>query len=177
VLRDTGKRDLYLDPVAYTTQQPWGSSADPDITDPDKSRNWPGKGRTTSSVSARSDKNPSSPASTSTRWKAGASCSITTASTGASANSRSPSTRDEESRAAQLLGHRLVGEEDERRAARRGTPLMGNDAFFRRWQLAAWVDVPGREYTWTDDAGKLNPSRTSATSSSARCPAEGRTSC
>jgi hypothetical protein len=39
----------------------------------------------------------------------------------------------------------------------RGKSLMGNDAFFRRWQLAAWVDVPGREYTWTDERGKLKP--------------------
>jgi hypothetical protein len=29
-----------------------------------------------------------------------------------------------------------------------GLLLFGNDAFFRRWQLAPWVDVAGREYTW-----------------------------
>jgi hypothetical protein len=28
--------------------------------------------------------------------------------------------------------------------------LMGNDAYFRRWCLAPWVDVPGREYTWVE---------------------------
>jgi hypothetical protein len=28
--------------------------------------------------------------------------------------------------------------------------LFGNDAYFRRWQLAPWVDVAGREYTWIE---------------------------
>jgi hypothetical protein len=34
--------------------------------------------------------------------------------------------------------------------------LMGNDAYFRRWCLAPWVDVPGREYTWIEK-GKFVP--------------------
>ena len=35
--------------------------------------------------------------------------------------------------------------------------LFGNDAFYRRWQLAPWVDVPGREYTWVGSDGKPTP--------------------
>lgn len=34
--------------------------------------------------------------------------------------------------------------------------LMGNDAFFRFWHLAPFVDIPGREYGWVQD-GRWSP--------------------
>src|SRR4051794_23723317 len=39
----------------------------------------------------------------------------------------------------------------------RGRMLMGNDAYFRRWQLAPLVDIPGREYTWITKDMKFDP--------------------
>lgn len=32
----------------------------------------------------------------------------------------------------------------------RGMLLMGNDAFYRYWFLAPYVDIPGREYAWSE---------------------------
>lgn len=42
------------------------------------------------------------------------------------------------------------------RLSAKGLLLMGNDAFFRHWYLAPFVDIPGREYTWITD-GRWTP--------------------
>jgi hypothetical protein len=157
VLCDNGQRDLYLDPVAYTSQQPWGSDADPTLTDPDKSRNWPGKGvyefdRAVSALKAGAsgvyvdsmegwgellDYDPD-------HWRV----------------SQYPLTFDPASKKVALLNFwgtvAWVKKMSDTLHAR-GQLLMGNDAFYRRWQLAAYVDVPGREYTWVNKEGTLTP--------------------
>jgi hypothetical protein len=157
VLRADETRDLYLDPVAYTSLQPWGCDADPDITDPDKSRNWPAKGayefgRALAAI------------------KAGASGVYVDSMEGWGElldydrdhwrTSQFPLTFDLASKKVALLnfwGTVAWVKKMSDTLHQRGQVLMGNDAFYRRWQMAAYVDVPGREYTWVDKEGKLTP--------------------
>src|SRR5688572_4302080 len=44
IITGDGRRDIYLPGVAYTLMRPWGSNADPGISDANSKRNWPGKG-------------------------------------------------------------------------------------------------------------------------------------
>ena len=157
VLRDNDQRDLYLDPVAYTSQQPWGSNADPDITDPDKVRNWPGKGAYEFDRAIG-------------KVKAGASGVYVDSMEGWGELldydhdhwrvSKYPLTFDPTTRKVALLnfwGTVAWVKKMSDALHEHGQLLMGNDAFYHRWQLAAYVDVPGREYTWVDKDGKLTP--------------------
>ena len=165
VVRDTGLRDLYLGDVPYTTQLPWGSNADPDITDPDKSRHWPGKGAFEFDRLAVILNNPKIAGVyvdsmegwgelldyDRDHWRV----------------TKYPLTFDPTTKKVALLNFwgTLAWVKKMSDALRHDTPkkgesppfLMGNDAFYRRWQLAPYVDVPGREYTWVDEKGNLTP--------------------
>ncbi len=168
VIRADGRRDLYLGGVAHTAQRPWGSNADPNICDADRSRNWPSKGKweidRLSAILGRRGK-PNEGAGgvggvdgvyvdsiegwgellnyNTDHWRV----------------SRYPLTFDPTTHRVALLNFwgtlEWVRQMSERSHAH-GLPLFANDAFYRRWQMAPYVDVPGREYTWVED-GKLKP--------------------
>jgi hypothetical protein len=164
VLRADGKRDLYLGGVAYTALRPWGNNCDPAIRDANKSRNWPGKGqyendRLEPLLGLRGDKpNPGvdgvyvdSMEGWGERldydhehWRV----------------TSFPLTFEPGTKKVALLnfwGTVAWVKRMSQTLHAHGMPLFGNDAFFRRWQLAAYVDVPGREYTWVGKDGKRTP--------------------
>lgn len=163
ILRDTGKRDIYLPGVAYTHQRPWGSSADPHIVDPDASRNWPSKAKyemdrleTFLGLRDKPDLGVDGVYVDSMEgwgeilnynrdhWRV----------------SRYPLTFDPVTKRPALLNFWGTVEFVKQMAEtsrKHGRVLFGNDAFFRRWQLAPHVDVPGREYTWVEKDGTFKP--------------------
>jgi hypothetical protein len=163
IIRADGRRDLYLPGVAYTHQRPWGSNADPAITDPDPARSWPGKGR------VELDR-----VSSLLGWDGSESIGVD----GVYVDSmegwgeildyntdhwritRYPLTFDPQTKRIALLNFWGTLEwirQASQRSREHGMLLFGNDAFFRRWQLAPYIDVPGREYTWIDKSGNLTP--------------------
>jgi hypothetical protein len=161
-IRHDGRREIYIDDVAYTPQRPWGSNADPNVTDPDGARNWPGKGRyemdRLESMLGWLDKPDVGVDGVYVdsmegwgevlnynrdHWRV----------------SKYPLTFDPRTKKPALLNFWGTVEFVKRIAEKsreRGMVLFGNDAFYRRWQLAPWVDVPGREYAWIED-GKFKP--------------------
>lgn len=161
ILRDTGKRDLYLDKVAYTTQAPWGSDANPDIPASDKG--WPSKGMYESGRLAEL-----------LGWKGQPNPGVdgvyvdSTEGWGTILNynrdhwrvTRHPLTFDPHTKkvaAWNFWGTYAFVADMAKRLRADGKLLMANDAYFRFWFPFPHIDVPGREYTWTDKAGNLAP--------------------
>jgi hypothetical protein len=158
VLRADDQRDLYLNPVAYTPLQPWGCNADPNITDPDPARHWASKGayefdRLSATLSRENVKGVYVDSMEgwgevgdydTEHWRV----------------TQFPLTFDPTTRHVALLNFwgtvAWVKKMSDTLHAQNKL-LMGNDAFYRRWQMAAYVDVPGREYTWVDRDGKPTP--------------------
>jgi hypothetical protein len=162
VIRDNGERDLYLQPVAYTPQAPWGSNPDPHVP-ADAKKGWPSKAsyefKRVETALGWHDK-PDLGADgvyvdsmegwgellnyNRAHWRV----------------SQYPLTFDPKSHRVALLNfwgtYEWVRQMSDRLHAR-GRMLMGNDAYFRRWQLAPWVDIPGREYTWITKDMKFDP--------------------
>jgi hypothetical protein len=152
--RDDGKLDLYLEPVPYTDQAPWGSNADPAI--PSNEKGWPSKGRY--EMDRLMKELPIGLAGIyidsmegwgqildyrKQHWE------IT----------RFPLTFDPNTKKICLMnlwGTYAFIEETTRKLHERNLLLFGNDAYFRFWFLAPHVDVPGREYTWIEK-GKFTP--------------------
>lgn len=161
IIRDNGMRDLYLEPVAYTPQAPWGSDPDPHIPD-DAKKGWPSKGH------YEMDR-----VETALGWRDKPDIGVdgvyvdSMEGWGEILNynrehwrvSQYPLTFDPKSHRVALLNfwgtYEWVRQMSDRLHAK-GRMLMGNDAYFRRWQLAPWVDIPGREYTWINK-GKFDP--------------------
>jgi hypothetical protein len=161
IIRASGKRDLYTDEVAYTTQQPWGSNPNPAIPN-DPKTNYPGKGQIELEKAEmvlgwrdRPDLGVDGVYVDSAEgwgeilnynkdhWKV----------------SQYPLTFDPTTKKIALLNFwgtvAWVKEMSDRLHAHNKL-LMANDAFFRRWQLLFYIDIPGREYTWIED-GKFTP--------------------
>ncbi len=161
IIRDNGMRDLYLQPVAYTPQAPWGSDPDPHIPD-DAKKGWPSKGH------YEMDR-----VETALGWRDKPDIGVdgvyvdSMEGWGEILNynrehwrvSQYPLTFDPKSHRVALLNfwgtYEWVRQVSDRLHGKRRM-LMGNDAYFRRWQLAPWVDIPGREYTWISK-GKFDP--------------------
>jgi hypothetical protein len=162
VIRDTGKLDLYMPGVAYTKQLPWGSSPEPAIVDPDQQRNWPSKARyefdRLEPLLGLRDQ-PSRGLEgvyvdsmegwaelldySHDHWRVAS----------------APLTFDPKTKKVALLnfwGTYAWVKQMASRLHAKDMILFGNDAYFRRWQLAPFVDVPGREYTWIEN-GKIKP--------------------
>jgi hypothetical protein len=161
IIRDNGMRDLYLEPVAYTPQAPWGSNPDPHIPD-DTKKGWPSKGH------YEMDR-----VETALGWRDKPDIGVdgvyvdSMEGWGEILNynrehwrvSQYPLTFDPKSHRVALLNFWGTYEWVKQMSGRlhaKGRMLMGNDAYFRRWQLAPWVDIPGREYTWIAK-GKFDP--------------------
>ncbi len=161
ILRSTGKRDLYTDEVAYTTQQPWGSNPNPAIPN-DSKTNYPSKGQ------IELEK-----AETALGWRDKPDVGTdgvyvdSAEGWGEILNDNKdhwkvtqyPLTFDPATKKVALLnfwGTVAWVKEMSDRLHVKGKFLMANDAFFRRWQLLSYIDIPGREYTWIED-GKFTP--------------------
>ena len=155
IIRDTGKRNLYMEGVAYTTQLPWGSSADPAIPD-DTTRGYPSKANVEFEKMERA-----------LGWRDQPDIGVdgvyvdSAEGWGEILNynrdhwrvSRYPLTFDPATKKVALLnfwGTYAWVKEMSQRLHARGKILMANDAYFRKWQLFPFVDVPGREYTWIE---------------------------
>lgn len=161
IITADGTRDLYLGKVAYTTQAPWGSDANPDIPAGDKG--WPSKGKYESDRLAqllgwKREANPGTDGVyvdsmegwgtilnyNKDHWRA----------------SRFPLTFDPKTKRVCLWNfwgtYSFVADMSKKLHADHKL-LMANDAYFRFWFPMPHVDVPGREYTWTDKEGKLAP--------------------
>jgi hypothetical protein len=153
VIRASGKRDIWLEDVAYTPQRPWGLNCSPFVPG-DAEKKWLSKGQyeierleklidayepTGSKIDGvyvdsmegwgefmNFDKR---------HWKV----------------TRHPLTFDPATKKVALLNFwgtvEWVREMSERLHVKKKA-LMGNDAYYFKWQLAPWVDVPGREYGW-----------------------------
>src|SRR5262249_24512352 len=163
VVHASGKRDLYMEGVPYTTQLPWGNNPDP-LVPPDAARGFTNKatyefervephlgfgdkpnlgvdGVYIDSMEGWGElKNYNK-----NHWR----------------TTQFPLTFDPANgnKIALLNFWGTYGfvREMSQRLHKHEMILFGNDAYFRRWQLAPWVDVPGREYTCTAAAGKLAP--------------------
>jgi hypothetical protein len=160
IILQNGKRDLYMDPVAYTKQQPWGNDPNPLI--PPNAQGWPSKGKYENDrlekVLGWSDNKPTGVDGVYVDSMEG---------WGEILNfnhdhwriAQFPLTFDPAMKKVCLLNFwgtvQWVKQMSEK-SHQHDTVLFGNDAFYRRWQLAAFVDVPGREYTWLTD-GKFTP--------------------
>ena len=164
IIRASGKRDLYLPGVPYTTQLPWGVDPNP-LFAPD-SRGYPSKAtyefdRLEPLLGWRDKPNLGVAGiyvDSMEGW--GEICNYNKEAWRAA---QAPLTFDPMNHdKVSLLNfwgvYAWVREMSTRLHAHQMT-LFGNDAYFRRWQLAPWVDVPGREYTWTDNAGKIDAGR------------------
>jgi len=165
IIRDTGKRDLYMEGVAYTTQLPWGSNPDPAIPD-DKTRNYPSKANVEFEKMERALgwRDPRD------RPDIGIDGVYVDSSEGwgeiLNYNrdhwrvSQYPLTFDAHNHNKVALlnfwGTYSWIKEMSQRLHAHGKILMANDAYYRKWQLLPFVDVPGREYTWIED-GKFTP--------------------
>ena len=160
IIREGGKRDLYEEPVAYTPQLPWGNNPDPAIPD-DAARGYLSK--------ANFEFNRLEPL---LGWHGKPTLGVD----GVYVDSMEgwgeilnfnrdhwrvtshPLTFHPWNHKVCLLnfwGTYAWVKEMSTRLRKKDMILLGNDAFYRRWQLAPWVDVPGREYKWLDDAGKF----------------------
>lgn len=161
VIRSTGKRDIYLEGVPYTPQLPWGNNPDPNLP---AARGFANKGtyeldRLAPHVGWSDKPNPGTEGvyiDSMEGW-----CELHNYNHDHWRVTQFPLTFDP-------INHRKVSllnfwgmyafiREASTRAHAHNQLLFGNDAFYRRWQFAPWVDIPGREYTWTDAAGKLTP--------------------
>jgi hypothetical protein len=161
IILENGRRDLYEEGVAYTPQLPWGVNPDPAIpTDP--TLGYPSK------ASGEFDR-----LETALGWRGGPNLGID----GVYVDSmegwghiinfnkehwrvtRYPLTFHPWKKKVGLLnfwGTYAWVKEMSQRLRQRDMILLGNDAFSHRWQLAPWVDVPGREYQWIEE-GKFKP--------------------
>jgi hypothetical protein len=156
-----GKYFLYLDKVAYTPMSPFGVNPDPNLpTD-----GWPGWPNRAQQETARlskalgwsGDPNPGYDGiyvdSMESGWSLGDYNRDHWRAT------RHPLTFDPAAHRLCLANFWGTYEfirtwSDKLRA--KGMWLMGNDAFYRFWFLAPYVDVPGREYSWYE-GGKFTP--------------------
>ena len=158
---DNGKRDLYLGRVAYTKAAPFGVNCDPDVPTSEWG-SWQNKGNYEIGVLEKAlgwtDNKPTAADGVyidsmegwgqlqnydRSHWRA----------------SRYPLTFDRATRKVCLLnfwGNLAFTKAISEKLHAKGRLLMGNDAYFRFWQLAPYVDIPGREYTWFAD-GKWSP--------------------
>ena len=161
VIRADGQRDLYLEPIAYTLQAPWGSDADPHLPD-DPVTHW----QTIAHHKFDS-------LETALGWRDQPTVGLDgvyidsmegwgellDCNTDHWKYSVHPLTFDGKTHHVTLLNlwgtYEFIKEMRDRLHAHNEL-LMGNDAYFRRWCLAPWVDVPGREYTWIEK-GKFVP--------------------
>ena len=164
IIRAGGQRDLYLEGVPYTTQLPWGSNADPAIPDDLKS-GYPSKAnvefeKMESILGWRGDRSDIGIdgiyVDSSEGWG-----EILNYNRDHWRVSRYPLTFDPHNHNKVALlnfwGTHAWVKEMARRLHSRGKILMANDAFFRKWQLFPYVDVPGREYAWITRDGKFTP--------------------
>ncbi|HTL29360.1 MAG TPA: hypothetical protein VL282_09065 [Tepidisphaeraceae bacterium] len=162
IIRDNGQRDLYLQPVAYTPQAPWGSNADPHIPD-DAKKGWPSKAnyefkRVEEALGLHGHPDLGADGvyvDSMEGWG-----EILNYNRAHWRVSQYPLTFDPKSHRVALLNFWGTVEwvkQMSERSHSRGQLLMGNDAYFRRWQLAPYVDVPGREYTWITKDMKFDP--------------------
>ncbi|MCC6485179.1 MAG: hypothetical protein IT209_10070 [Armatimonadetes bacterium] len=161
IVREDGRRDLYLGPVAYTTAAPFGCNADPDVLC-ESWPGWPNKGRYELNQLAR-------PLGWSKDSGEGLSGVYVDSLEGWGEIhnfnrehwlvSKQPLSFEPQTNRVCLLNfwgtYAFVKELRERLSAK-GMLLMGNDAFYRHWYLAPLVDIPGREYSWVTD-GKQTP--------------------
>ena len=162
VVRSNGKRDLYMEGVPYTTQLPWGQDPDPNL--PAGANGYPSK------ATYEFDR-----VEPHLGWRDKTNIGVDGIYIDSMVGWGELKDYDHDHwRATQFpltfdpMNHNHVAllnfwgvndfiREMSERLHKHGMILFGNDAFYRRWQLAPWVDVPGREYTWTDDAGKFFP--------------------
>ena len=159
--REDGRRDLYLGPVAYTTSAPFGANCDPDLPTEDWGA-WPNKARVEMSQIEKAlgwtDGKPTGVdgvyIDSMEGWgQIGDYCRAHWRET------RCPLTFDTATHKVCLLNfwgtYAFVKSLSEKLHAR-GLCLMGNDAYYRFWFLAPFVDIPGREYRWIEN-GKWSP--------------------
>ena len=148
-----GRRDLYLGPVAYTKSAPFGVNCDPEVPT-DEWGAWPNKADFEMQVLSKGlGWNTDKPTGADgvyvdsmegwgqiqnynrAHWRA----------------TRYPLTFDYSTRKVCLLnfwGNYAFVKSISEKLHAKGQCLMANDAYFRFWQLAPHVDIPGREYTW-----------------------------
>ena len=165
VIHADGQRDLYLEPVAYTLQAPWGNDADPHLPD-DPVTHWQTiahhKFDSLEIALGWRDQPPIQPSvgldgvyiDSMEGWG-----ELLDYNTDHWKYSVHPLTFDGKTHRVALLNfwgnYEFIKEMRDRLHAHNEL-LMGNDAYFRRWCLAPWVDIPGREYTWIEN-GKFVP--------------------
>lgn len=148
-----GRFFLYLTPVAYTPLSPFGVNCDPDVPIEDWPA-WPNRAQYESERLAKPLGWTGEPAyglegvyvdSMESGWSLG------------NYNrdhwrvTRCPLTFDPTTRKlclANFWGNYAFIKELSGKLHARGMRLMGNDAFYRYWFLAPFVDIPGREYSW-----------------------------
>ncbi len=156
IIREDGRRDIYIPGVAYTQQRPWGSNADPNVIDAVGSRNWPSKAkyeidRLESFLGLRDKPELGVDGiyvDSMEGWG-----EILNFNRDHWRVSRYPLTFHPVTKKPALLNFWGTVEFVKQISATshaHGKVLFGNDAFYRRWQLAPYIDVPGREYTWME---------------------------
>jgi hypothetical protein len=148
-----GRYFLYLNPVAYTPLSPFGVNPDPAVATADWS-GWPNRAQQEDARLAKAlgwtgEPNPGLEGvyvdSMESGWSLGnynrEHWRVT----------RYPLTFDPATHKlclANFWGTYAFLKDLSSKLRAKGMWLMGNDAFYRYWQLAPFVDVPGREYAW-----------------------------
>lgn len=161
VERADGRLDLYLDPVAWTKNAPFGVNADPEVRVEGQGA-WPNKGQCELDDLGRA-----------LGWDGGAATfnGVFYDSMEGWTNllnyrhdhwktSRYPLTFDRNNGnrvcLSNLWGNYSFAKELAARLRAHGQLMMGNGAFHFLWMFAPFVDIPGREYSWYED-GRWTP--------------------
>jgi len=158
---EDGRYDLYLSPVAYTKSAPFGVNCDPDLSTEEWGK-WPNKSQYEQGMLA-------GPLGWGNQPPVGLSgvyidsmegCGeIHNFSCAAWRVTHYPLTFDPTTFKVTLLnfwGTYAFIKDLSQKLHAKGINLMGNDAFYRYWFLAPYVDIPGREYRWIEN-GKFTP--------------------
>ncbi|HOX39109.1 MAG TPA: hypothetical protein PL033_14080 [Candidatus Brocadiia bacterium] len=151
--REDGRCDLYLEPIAWTKQAPFGCNADPGAPSNDFQNKAQYEMSLLEKVLGWKDQPPAGLDGVyidsmegwgliqnyrREHWRV----------------TRYPLTFNPETRKVCLFnfwGTHAFIKDLSGRLWEKGMALMGNDAFFRFWFLAPYVDIPGREYRWIED--------------------------
>ncbi|MCC6694696.1 MAG: hypothetical protein IT365_03595 [Candidatus Hydrogenedentes bacterium] len=158
--REDGRLDLYLDPIAWTKDAPFGVNADPAVSS-SSYPGWPSKASHEMTELSRA-----------LGWNGHPTTGLdgvyvdSMEGWGVLRNyrkdhwrvSRYPLTFHHDTQRVCLMNFWGTCSFVEDLAAQlhaRGMTLMGNGAFHRLWQLAPFIDIPGMEYGWFQDGAWL----------------------